>query len=305
MKKISIYIVFLIISSICFSQEARPMVSNITVSTVSKDGQVTIGWFVSQEATHTIQELHVFRSSDGIIKPVTLNSGNEPIATLPSLSTQYTDTLLDYKNYYYAVVAVDINGNLFDVLIPTVNTTDSPVKRPNVVSTSLKQEEVIQPQIISPRPQQNIETPQRERPLPILQITQVDEQEAPLLTKETLLATNSHLGFNQQNEYFTTEILSIDMQGDKATGDDYTIFNIVDTYISKNDWLMAEEELERFLQTNRSKSSTARANFYLAQAMYFKQEYRSALFLFQQAKKVYPLQSNRWIEEVLNRYTVQ
>ncbi len=305
MKKLSIFILFYVCISLCTAQEARPMVTNITVSSVLKDGQVTINWFVSQEAANQIQELLVYKVSGSIIKPVTLSS-TQPIASLPALTTQYTDVLSDYKEYYYAIVAIDTKGNLYDVLIPTVNTTDSPVIRARIATPVVKAEVIQQQEVVSPRPQANISSPQRERPLPVLQINEeIEKNDVPIITEQTLLNTNSFHNITQNSSYFTSEILPVDQNGQNATGDDYTIFYIVDTYISKGDWKTAEAELEKFLQTNRSKTTTARANFYLAQAKYFNQDYRTSLFFFQQAKKVYPLQSNKWIEEVLNRYTVQ
>ncbi len=300
MKKIAILLLTgTFLSVFCGAQSIRPLISNINTSFSPADSQVTLMWTVPDGVLSQISNLLVYKNSGSIISTPTL-SVLSPIATLSPTSSAYTDSLSDSKSYYYAVVARLTDGTMYDVVIPTVNAT---VK--SVAKEKKQNNTYVEPQntdnIVTTRIMSNTEAPLRERPLPYLDIR-------PDTTQNQVLLPGTTQGDNvltKQETFFAPYIFDEDKDGEKATGDDYSLYLIVNSVISQENWKSSQEELLKFLQINRSTSSTARANFYLAQTYYYQGDYRTALTHFQKAERLYPVNSKVWIEEVLNRFTIR
>jgi len=84
-----------------------------------------------------------------------------------------------------------------------------------------------------------------------------------------------------------------------GSGEEYQLRSIVQDYFSLKNWEQAQEELRRFLELPRGKTSRAKANFYLGQVYYFQDKQREALLSFLEAQDVYPQETNYWIQIVL------
>ncbi len=302
MKKITIiFLSFALLFSHSFTQNMRPLVTNITSQYSAQNSQVTISWNTSEDARVQISELLVYKNAGSILSSEVL-SILAPIATLSAEDVRYTDTINDFKSYYYAVVARTNNGSLYDVIIPTVNATAISVQREPLAGVAIapqaKEHEVKEEP--SSEINTNIQAPLRQRPLPYLDVSPNNER----VESGPITDVNQNSANTQNAFYLHSHILDEDINGESATGDDYTLFTIVNSVIAQENWEAAQEELTSFLQVNRSAGATARANYYLGQSYYFLHEYRTALTYFQRSERFYPVQSKKWIEEVLNLFSI-
>jgi hypothetical protein len=83
-------------------------------------------------------------------------------------------------------------------------------------------------------------------------------------------------------------------------GEDYALSTIVNDRLAARDWESAVDQLRKYLSLNRGLKASARAHFYLGQALAFSGSYRDAFFEFLSARDLYPSDSKAWIEFVLS-----
>jgi TolA-binding protein len=84
-----------------------------------------------------------------------------------------------------------------------------------------------------------------------------------------------------------------------AGGEEYPLRSIVQGAFAKGDWKSSVEELLRYLSLPRSRTSEARARFYLGQAYYFSGVPREALFEFLFVQSYYPEEAREWVQASL------
>jgi TolA-binding protein len=85
-----------------------------------------------------------------------------------------------------------------------------------------------------------------------------------------------------------------------AGGEDYALSIIVSGKIAQKDWAGAIDQLRKYLSLNRGPKASARAHFYLGEALAFSGSGRDSFFEFLSARDFYPLQTKPWIDYVLS-----
>ena len=83
-------------------------------------------------------------------------------------------------------------------------------------------------------------------------------------------------------------------------GEDYSLSLIVSERIVAKDWLAAIDQLRKYLSLNRSPKASARARFYLGEALAYSGSSRDSFFEFLSARDFYPIETKPWIEYVLS-----
>jgi hypothetical protein len=83
-------------------------------------------------------------------------------------------------------------------------------------------------------------------------------------------------------------------------GEDYALSLIVTDRIAAKDWTSAADQLRKYLSLNRGPRASARARFYLGEALTFTGSSRDAFFEFLSAREFYPVETKPWIEYVLS-----
>jgi hypothetical protein len=83
-------------------------------------------------------------------------------------------------------------------------------------------------------------------------------------------------------------------------GEDYALSLIVTDRIAAKDWTGATDQLRKYLSLNRGPRASARARFYLGEALTFTGSSRDAFFEFLSAREFYPVETKPWIEYVLS-----
>jgi len=93
-------------------------------------------------------------------------------------------------------------------------------------------------------------------------------------------------------------VFAIDLEA-PAGGEESALVEIIKEYFEKFDWEGALVNLQYYLSAPRSKNVSVRANFYLAQTLYFTGKYREALMGFLSFKPVNSVEADSWVDAVL------
>ena len=129
MKRFIFNTVFFTIFTIsCFAQSsASSVISNlkVTIKSISNDNAtISLNWKIPKK--NDITEFIIYRNTKQLTKEQL--SQLTPIETLKGKYTSYFDTVKNLsEEYYYAVLTKNRNGEIFDIIIPTVNSTVIPV----------------------------------------------------------------------------------------------------------------------------------------------------------------------------------
>ncbi|MGI5172252.1 tetratricopeptide repeat protein [Treponema sp. OMZ 840] len=286
----------------------RPLVSDIQA--LLTDNAVVLSWKIEPIIAAGIKELLVYRNVkriDFVDTDVSSEKNQDEksariIAVLAPESLSYTDTDIQRGIcYYYAVIARENNGVLYNLIIPSVNASLNGIEFPITVKT--QGSSAVNQNNAENREKSSAGTSDivRKQALPEIQIGRTEYKLQP---KKTTDAAAPHKDIPYKNKTGSAALLPEETEAGKSTGDDYSLFAIVDAYINTKDWHKAEKELRQFLQINRTETASARAYFYLGQSLYFTGNYREALRCFQRSCALYPVPSKRWITEVLDAYRI-
>ena len=272
------------------------MVTDITAKVSNQDIEIT--WNLpSPDTLQNADALLLYRGRQAFSSGSQL-SLDKLIATITTDETSFTDTTCGFYSWYYTVAVRYNDGTIYDLIIPTVNATVYAVGVPSTTD------------ITSNMQSQNTEVLSstqgtiREKPLPYLHLFQDDEPISDTIEASTLEEA-SRFGINSVTRQKVKPYIFADDTDENSTGDEYTLYYIIDTFFSRGEWVSAEMELKKFLQTNKSDYITARAQIYTGQSLFFQEKYRDALNCFMQAEKIYPALdaiSRRWIQYSLDYF---
>lgn len=269
------------------------------ISAQASGQNIVVTWELpGSDAMNNTDALIIYRSRQAFSSGSQLTDSLK-LATISTKERSFTDTTCGIYSWYYTVTVRYSDGSLYDLIIPTVNATVYPA---GVSSTSEQAptESASQTQGTTTISTGSI----RETPLPYLHLFQDDplpsEDIAPETLEEASLFGLNAVSKNKVKPYIFQEDLNDDL-----TGDEYTLFTIIDTFFARNEWVAAEAELKKFLQTNKSDYITAKAQIYTGQVLFFQGKYRDALSYFMWAQKSYPgldAISKRWIQYSLDYF---
>ncbi|WP_407429429.1 hypothetical protein, partial [Treponema sp.] len=200
------------------SDTFRPLCTSISAKKTGIN-KIQITWKCPSD--FNASSIAIFRDN----KPITLKStvsAGHPVAEVPGNFTSYTDSLKKYGEYYYALIARDKNGNLYNMLFPTVNTTEKSVKLEapaNLYGETTGSDEQYVPGFL------------RELPLPYLDlISDLDVKPTKMGNK----ASNAGYELAGEHSLKKTKLLSPYIFEDDLIcapdGDDFYLFESLKTY---------------------------------------------------------------------------
>jgi hypothetical protein len=240
--------------------------------------------------------LVLYRGTSPILKTADLLN-----ATLVAAFVDTTDNFSDFPvpgvDYYYAILGEeDLKaGNI--VISADVNSLSTPVHlRSSAVSSSFA--ETPQFSRITPLPYflmegevsgGDISSSQDEYPPPEMPISPETAKAISLL----LSSTPTVLPSMPEMRILSEE------QAAPVGGEDYALSLIVSDRMAAKDWTEAADQLRKYLSLNRSPKATARARFYLGEALALSGSNRDAFFEFLSARDFYPTETKPWIDYVL------
>ena len=277
-------------------QSSRPVVDMISATPVSTN-KIKISWKLPKDSQ--AQSICIFKNTMPLTSKIIEQT--KPCAQISPKLSSYTDTVINYREYYYAVICRLEDGSLYNIILPSVNATVKGVK----VARTAKKTEPSEEQKAASTPKVYPKGNLRELPLPYIDLVKDIEKKPNPLKKEVLKAGEElAAGYSERPKeklspyYFDADIVS------PAGGDDYFLFEILRNYFVKKDYKNSAKELKKFLSVNRSEDTTNRAMFYLAQSQYFAGNYRSALTMFLVVEDAYPVLSKKWINSTLDFYEI-
>ena len=295
-KKVkSIFICFLLItSSRSYTQmiTSRPVLTSINAKKTGIN-KIHISWKVPDN--FNAASIAIFRSTSQIQQKSTI-SAEKPVAEVPAHTNEYTDTLKHFGDYYYAVIARSKNGDLFNMLLPTVNSTAKAVSLlppDDYYEVPAETEEQYSPGFL------------RELPLPYLDlISDLNIKPTPMSSKakkagKKLAGKYAVKKPKLLSPYVFEEDLVVSPEGD-----DFFLFESLKTYFIKKDYKGSVKDLVQFLSITREPQVTTRAVFYLAQSQYYCKNWRKALELFLYLEDDLPELSKKWIDSTLDFYQI-
>jgi len=154
----------------------------------------------------------------------------------------------------------------------------------------------------------------RMTPLPSLVLTRAPEEGAaalpPMLSPppraaldpETEKAIAFLLASQPQSEpKMPTLAILPEERTSPSGGEEYTLSLIVSGKVAAGDWKASIDELRSYLSLNRGPAVTARAHFYLGEALTRAGAYRDAFFELLTARQSYLVETKPWIDFVLYR----
>ncbi len=273
--------------------QQRPIVRDIKAEVVASN-KVKVSWKISKN--FNASSLVVYKSTEPIASKNQLYK-IRPLGEVPPKAIAFTDTLTTYNDYYYAVIAKNSDGTLYDIVLPSINATANGVKAPR----GEKKVEIVpeDPEKLYPA------GTMREVPLPYLDMID-DLYKKPNKLDELVLLRGKELAKGHKAPakipldpyYFEEDMIRA------PAGDEYYLFEILKTTFVKKDYKNAATQLKTFLSVNRSEKVTDRAVFYLGQCQYYMHNYKQAVNLFLYTQDSYPSLSKKWIESCLDLYKI-
>ena len=270
----------------------RPVCTSISAQKTAVN-KIQICWDIPSE--FNAASIAVFRSTSQIQQKSTITA-EKPVAELPAHTTNYTDTLRHFGDYYYAVIARDKNGDLYNILLPTVNATVKPVSLippDDYFESAPEPEEQYAPGFL------------RELPLPYLDlISDLDIKATPMTAKANLAAKELSGKYSVKRPKLLDPFIFEEDMIVTPRGDDFFLFESLKNYFIQKDYKGSVKDLCKFLSITREPQVMTRAVFYLAESQYFCRNYRKALELFLFVEDEFPELSKKWIDSTLDFYRI-
>lgn len=290
MKKLFTLIAVFFLAANCFAKD-RPIITNLEAKG-TRGNKINLSWKIPSEPEPKIQKFFIYRNSKPIGSYYDI-SDSTLIATVEPEIQNYSDTVKNYNDYYYAIIA-QVNNGKYDIILPSVNATVNgthltlPERKENAEKTESAKEKLV--------PVDG----KRETPLPFLDITEQISKKPLNISEETKKIAES-LAANEKNSkkrmepyIFEEDIISPD------GGDDFLLFEILRTTFIQKKYKESAEQLQKLLGTNRSKEVTKRAIFYLGESEYYTKNYSDAVRTFLMVYDEYPVQAKKWIDATLD-----
>ncbi len=294
MRKLFIFIFWAITLSGIRAQQ--PVVSGIGAE-AGNDTKINVFWTLPTASAGRISSLMVYRSSRPIRSTYDLR-GLAPIKQLNAKTTEWLDTVNTYGDYYYAVIA-ERDGKTADLVLPSINATVSgvhlkiPNKRPGNAGA------------LSARERLYSTDEMRETPLPFLDFTGGSSaRKVDMSVKAKALARNLGDTPHMQPTSLDSHIFEDDLISPDG-GDDFLLFEILRTTFIQKNYAEAISELERFLNKKNSAAAESRARFYLGEAYYFMEDYRTASKNFIMVYDTFPAVARKWLVSSLDMMQIQ
>ena len=291
-KTVLIFTGFLFLTPLAIFSKERPIVKDIQASS-GKGTKINVTWLLPEDPSTEITKLFVFRSVNPIGSYYDLND-KEPVAELQPDFSNYIDTVKDYRDYYYAVIC-ETEGRKFDIILPSINSTVNgvhlklPEKQADTETAGIKKEKPYSIESL------------RDTPLPYLDILDGRNrtplkmsEEAVAIARELAVTTKLEKNIITEPYVFEEDLISPD------SGDDFLLFEILRTTFIQKKYRNAQEQLDKLIRSNRTKSVTNRAIFYLAESYYFTKNYQEATTTFLSVYDEYPALAKRWINSSLD-----
>ena len=287
MKKLFTFLFLITFTLSLFAQ--RPIVQDITAFS-GKGKTININWTLPENPDAEITELLIYRSTEQISSYSDIEK-LEPLARLEGWYTNYQDKVEDFKDYFYAVIAV--TNAPYKLVIINVNSTVkgahiNPKKITNKKAEKTQEERVYENGKL------------RETPLPFVSFVEGLNQEGSISEETTEAAKTLSFTKADKDDLLRPFVFEEDLVSPDG-GDDYLLFEILKNNFAPKNYEGAIEQLLKLLGTNINENTRNRAYFYIGESYYFLENYNEAIMNFIRVENVFPIQAKRWIDSSLDQ----
>ncbi|MCR4735385.1 MAG: tetratricopeptide repeat protein [Treponema sp.] len=290
-KKFCTLAAAILLSSALFAEP--PLVKDIEAHT-SLGTKINITWTIPEDTDKTITKFYLYRTT----KPITSYSQLKDINPLTILRAEthfYTDSLKDYNEYFYSIVAV--TDKPYEVILPAMNSTIVGVHLTPPKNKAEKSEEK----------EEKLYTDGslRETPLPYLDMLEKDGEFEVISEKAVKTASEFSLS---EKDIFADNISPYIFEEDLISpigGDEYLLFNILKSSFIRKEYTEAINGLSKLLGTRISDKVRNRAYFYTAESYYFTGNYEEAVKYFVKLEQIYPELAKKWINLSLDKISIR
>ena len=290
-KKICSFAAILIFSvSLAFSE--RPVVKDIQTRAGSGK-KVRISWTLPENPQPEITGLLIYRTTEQINSFSKL-SDVEPVAKLKSNSAGCIDTLPDFKDYFYTVLAETPSG-ICDIILLSFNSTVTGV---HLTAKKVEENAAEKNDYETMYPDGSL----RKTPLPFINMLEGLDAES-LVSDSTARKAEALTGASPKpakTQTLSPYIFEEDLISPDG-GDAYLLFEILKSSFVKKEYKETIEKLNRLVGTNISEETRNRAYFYLGESQYFNKNYEEAVRNFVKTQQYFPTLSKKWLEASLDR----
>lgn len=290
MKKSFSIISLLFFSFILFAE--KPIVRDIQTE-AGKGNKINIYWTLPENPEKEISSFLIYRDTRHIASFSQIKN-LEPIAQISSNFSGYTDSVKDFIDYFYCVLAITKDSTSpYDLILLSFNST---VKGAHIAVNSQQKE---------PQKKETeklyYEGTLRETPLPYIDIVENSIQPTPTVSEEAAFAAQTLTNKSKKKEpilkpyIFEEDLISPD------GGDDYLLFEILKQYFVQKNYEEAIVQLNKLAGTNIKETTRNRIYFYIGECEYLTGEYENAVKSFVKVQDAYPILSRKWINSSLDR----
>ncbi len=294
MKKSFFLAAILFVFSFCINAQNKPIVTDIQ-ALASKGTRINVYWTLPQNPEPAITKLLIYRDTRPISSYNQL-AGAYFLAELEPETCGYTDTLTDYNDYFYAVIA--FTDRPYDLILVSMNST---VEGVHLIAP--------EPKDIEPKkkPEEKLYTDgsMRETPLPFISYVEGQGQEDSMISDEVAKAASQFSALSTKSSrtpvtpfFFEEDLISPD------SGDDFLLFEVLKNTFVQEKYEEAIVLLNKLNGTNISESVRNRVLFYIAEAYFFTGDFEEAAKGFVKVAHVYPLQTKIWMNYTLDRIAI-
>ena len=294
MKKnvIVLSLILAIAASLC--AQNKPIVTDIQ-AVAAKGTRINIYWTLPQNPKPQITKLLIYRNTRPISSYNQLSSAYF-VAELPAEACGYTDSVMDYNDYFYAVIA--FTDRPFDLILVSMNSTV------DGVHLIAPQQKDIEPKKKSDEKLYTDGT-LRETPLPFINYVEGQGQGDTLISDEIAKSATQFSAYSSKSGrtpvspyFFEEDLISPD------SGDDFLLFEVLKNTFVQEKYEEAIVLLNKLNGTNISESVRNRVYFYIAEAYFFTGDFEEAAKAFVKVAHVYPLQTKIWMNYTLDRIAI-
>ena len=294
MKKNVIVLSLLLAIAASLCAQNKPIVTDIQ-AVAAKGTRINIYWTLPQNPEPQITKLLIYRDTRPISSYNQLSSAYF-VAELPAEACGYTDSVMDYNDYFYAVIA--FTDRPFDLILVSMNSTV------DGVHLIAPQQKDIEPKKKSDEKLYTDGT-LRETPLPFINYVEGQGQGDTLISDEIAKSATQFSGYSSKSGrtpvspyFFEEDLISPD------SGDDFLLFEVLKNTFVQEKYEEAIVLLNKLNGTNISESVRNRVYFYIAEAYFFTGDFEEAAKAFVKVAHVYPLQTKIWMNYTLDRIAI-